>query len=55
MNDRFLWKEGDIILEKEELPITETQKKKAEKAINEVIEEFKRLKEKEKTCGKTMQ
>ena len=44
MNEKFLWKEGDIVLEKSEIELTEEQKMKAKKVLVEVLEEFERFK-----------
>jgi ClpP class serine protease len=40
--DRLLWKEGDITMEESNVPLTEEQKEKARKTMDEVIREFKR-------------
>lgn len=42
MKDKFLWKEGDIILKKDEIPITEEQKKRAKEVLDKTIKDFKR-------------
>lgn len=46
MKDKFLWKEGDIILENLETPITDEQRKRAKRTLDDTIKDFKkRLKE----------
>jgi hypothetical protein len=40
---RFCWKEGEIVLEHSDIKITEEQKARANKAIDEVIEQFNEI------------
>ena len=45
MSERFLWKKGDLVFSKNEIAITEEDIQKADRAIREVIQQFKELKE----------
>jgi len=49
MNDRFLWKEGEIEMTKDDVEITEEQKKRADAAIDEVIAKFKEMRGRQST------
>lgn len=40
--DRFLWKEGDIVFSKCEIPLTEEQIEHAKKRLDEIIKEFEK-------------